>query len=124
MKRFGKNPLGTLITLVTLNIVLDIFAIATWTALPGSGGNLHYVGTSVASIEAAIAAALFALTLFGLIKKQTWAPKTAIAVTLAQRAFATIVFFPSPGIIATLVWSIIIVYFAYKTIKSARGSQI
>jgi hypothetical protein len=124
MKRFGKNPHKTLTTLVALNIVLDIAAIAIWTALPGAGGNLHYVGTSIASIEAAVAAAMFALTLFGLIKKQVWTPKMAIAVTVAQRAFATIVFFPSAGVIATLAWSIIIIYFAVKTIKSAKENQI
>jgi chromate transport protein ChrA len=112
------NPIKTLTRLVALNIVFDAIAIATWTALPSSGGNLHYINTSVASIEAAIAIVLFAVTLFGLTKKQSWAPKAAIAITIIQRTFATIVFFPSPGIIATLIWSIIIIYFAYKTIKT------
>ena len=112
------NSHRMLTRLVALNIVFDAIAIATWTALPSSGGNLHYIDPSVASIEAAIAIVLFAATLFGLIKKQNWAPKAAIAITIIQRTFATIVFFPSPGILATTIWSAIIIYFAYKTIKS------
>jgi len=114
------NPQRTLTRLVALNIVFDAIAIVTWTALPNSGGNLHYIDTSAASIEAAIAATLFVITLFGLIKNQNWAPKAAIAITTIQRTFATIVFFPSPGIIATLIWSLLIVYFAYKDIKAAK----
>lgn len=111
------NPRKMLTRLVALNIVFDVIAIATWTALPSSGGNLQYIDTSLASIEATIAAVLFAATLFGLIKRQIWAPKAAIAITVIQRVFAIIVFFPSPGIAATLIWSIIIIYFAYKTLK-------
>lgn len=114
---FG-NPHKTLTLLVALNIIFDIIAITTWLALPSSGGNLHYIDTSIARAEAAIAVVLFAVTLFGLVKNQSWAPKAAISVTLIQRTFGTIVFFPSPGIVATLIWSIIIIYFAYKTIKS------
>jgi hypothetical protein len=51
--------------------------------------------------EAALAAALFALTLFGLSKKQKWAPILAIVITVTQRVFATYVFFPSPAIAIT-----------------------
>ena len=51
------NPHRTLTRLVVLNIVFEAIAIATWTALPNSGGNLHYINTSTASMEAAIAAA-------------------------------------------------------------------
>ena len=118
MKLFGNNPHKTLTRLVALNITFEIIAIAIWNLLPGSEGNLHYINKSVASIEAAIAAMLFTVTLFGLVKKQRWAPKTAIVITLIQRIFAMTVFFPSPGIVATLIWSIIIVYFAYKPIQS------
>jgi hypothetical protein len=120
--KFG-NPDKMLIRLVSLNIVFDAIAIATWTALPSSGGNLHYISNSVASIEAASAIVLFAVTLFGLTKRQSWSPKAAIAITLIQRTFATIVFFPSPGIITTLIWSIIIIYFAYKTIKTETARK-
>jgi hypothetical protein len=120
MKFFGDNPYKTLTRMVALNIVLDVAAIAIWYSLPGSGGNLLHVETSIAMIEAAIAAGLFAIALLGLTKKQQWAPTLAIVITVAQRIFATYVFFPSPGILATLIWSIIIVYFGYKTIKSTN----
>jgi hypothetical protein len=121
MKLFGNNPYKTLTRLVALNIVFDVAAIAIWASLPGSGGNLHYVGTSTAIAEAAIAIVLFAIALFGLVKKQLWSPILAVGITIAQRIFATYVFFPSPGIIATLIWSIIIIYFAYKTVKTANS---
>ena len=92
MNLFRNNPPKTLTRLIALNIVFEIVAIAIWNGLPGSEGNLHYINKSVASIEAAIAAMLFTITLFGLVKKK-WAPKTVISITIIQRIFATTVFF-------------------------------
>jgi hypothetical protein len=55
------------------------------------------LGFTVVGTEAAVAAVLFAVILFGLMKKKSWAPILAIAVTVVQRVFATYVFFPSTG---------------------------
>jgi hypothetical protein len=118
MKIFGYNPHKTLMRLVVLNIVFDVIAVAMWVGFPEVGGNLHYVGTLAASVEAAIAAGLFAVALLGLARKQLWGLGLAIAVTMAQRIFAAFVFFPSLGIIITLIWSSLIVYFGYRTLEA------
>ena len=118
LKSFGSNLHKTLTRLIALNIVLDIIAIAIWAAFPAIQWSIYRLGFSIVGTEAALAVALFALTLFGLSKKQKWAPILAIAVTVTQRVFATYVFFPSPAIALTLIWSLVIIYFAYKTIKT------
>jgi hypothetical protein len=128
-KYLRANPHKMLSRLVAANIVLDIIAIAFWTAFPATQWSIYRLGFSIVGTEAGLAAAFFALTLFGLIKRKKWAPFLAIAITLTQRAFGTCAFFPNlsdilvqPLIIvpnaATLIWSLTIVYFAYKDIKT------
>lgn len=118
---FGANPHKTLIRLIALNIVLDILAIAVWGAFPATQWSIYRLGFFIVGAEAALAAILFALTLFGLSKRQKWAPILAIAITLTQRIFATYVFFPSPAIAATLIWSLVIIYFAYEDRKTPNA---
>lgn len=122
-KFFGANPHKTLTRLIALSIVFDIAAVAIWAAFPAIQWSIYQLGFAIVGTEAAVAAALFALTLFGLHKKQKWAPPLAIVITVTQRVFGTYVFFPSPAIAATLVWSLVIVYFAYKTMKTPTGNQ-
>lgn len=113
-KFFDANPHKTLTRLIALNIVFDIVAIAIWAAFPAVQWSIYQLGFAIVGAEAALAAALFAVVLFGLRKKRKWAPVLAIAITVAQRVFGTYVFFPSPAIAVTLIWSLVIVYFAYK----------
>ncbi len=113
------NPHTTLTRLIAANIVLDIIAIAIW-AFPATQWSIYRLGVMVAGTEAALAAVLFALTLFGLNKRRMWAPILAIALTVTQRVFATYIFFPSPALALTLIWSLVIVTFAYKDIKTKR----
>jgi hypothetical protein len=128
-KYLRANPHKTLTRLIAANIVLDIIAVAFWTAFPATQWSIYRLGFSIVGTEAALAAALFALTLFGLIKRARWAPFLAIAITVTQRAFSTYAFFPDPANIliqpliltpnvATLTWSLIIIYFAYKDMKT------
>jgi hypothetical protein len=117
VKKFRKIPHKTLTRLVAANIILDIVAIAFWAAFPASQWTIYRLDFLVVGVEAAAAVALFAITLFGLKKTKKWAPMLAIAITVTQRIFATYVFFPSEGIIITLIWSLLIIYFAYMTIK-------
>ena len=122
MSKFSvANPHKILTRLIALNIVLDIIAIAIWAAFPALQWTIYRLGFSIAGPEAAFAAALFAITLFGLSKKQKWAPILAIALTVTQRVFGTYVFFPSPALALTLIWSLVIIFFAYKTIKTPNG---
>jgi hypothetical protein len=104
--------------LVALNIVFDLIALAIWAVFPNLQWSIYRLGFSIVGTEAALAAALFALTLFGLHKKQKWAPILAIIITVNQRVFATYVFFPSPALMITLIWSLVIIYFACKEIKN------
>jgi len=117
-KSLGADPHKILTRLIALSIVFDIIAVAIWAVFPAVQWSIYRLGFFIVGAEAALAAALFALTLFGLRKKQKWAPVLAIAITVTQRVFGTYVFFPSPAIAATLIWSLIIVYFAYKTLKT------
>lgn len=103
---------------VALNIVLDIFALAIWAAFPATQWSIYQLDFTVVGSEAALAAAFFTLTLFGLIRNKRWSPFLAISLTIIQRSFATYVFFPSTAIAITSIWSLLIIYFAYRDIKS------
>ncbi len=119
--RYRKtNPHKMLTLLVASNIFLDSIAIAIWTVEPGTQWSIYQLGFTIVGAEAGVAAAVFAFVLFGLIKKKNWAPLLAIALTMTQRIFATYVFFPSKALLVTLMWSILIIYFAYADIKSKR----
>jgi hypothetical protein len=118
LKSLMIKPQKVLTRLLALNIIFDILAIAIWALFPTIQWSIYRLGFSIVGTEAALAAALFALTLFGLHKKQKWAPILAIIITVTQRVFATYVFFPSPALLLTLIWSLLIIYFAYKEIKN------
>ncbi len=112
---FRKKPRKPLIVLVGANIILDIIAVVLW-QLPELVWTV-YRGYTVAVAEAGVAAALFAIVLFGLIKHKAWAPKLAIGLTIVQRVFATYFFFPSAALALTLIWSLLIIYFAIRIMK-------
>jgi hypothetical protein len=114
----SANPHKTLTQLITANIILDIIAIAIWAALPANTWNgMYRLNSLIASLEAALAAVLFAVTLLGLRGKKEWAPFLAISLTITQRIFAVYVFFPSIAIPIPLIWSLVIIYFAFKDIQ-------
>jgi hypothetical protein len=124
MSKFSKvDPHKMLTNLVASNIVFDILAIAIWFLFPAVQWSIYRLDFLIVGAEAALAATLFALTLFGLRKGKKWAPMLAITITVTQRVFATYVFFPSPAIGLTLIWSLAIIYFAYKKIKKIQAKQ-
>ncbi len=114
MKLFGSNSHRTLKRLIGLSAVLDVVAVAIWITAPSTQTHMN-LSASIVIAEAAISAVLFGLTYFGLAKQTSWAPFLAMAVPITQRIFGSYVFFPSPAIAVTLVWSMFIVYFAYKS---------
>ncbi|HII86015.1 TPA: hypothetical protein HA273_05540 [Candidatus Bathyarchaeota archaeon] len=114
------DPHKILTLLVGLNIILDILAIAIWAIFPGTQWSIYRLGFSIVGTEAALAAVLFTLTLFGIFKRRKWGPFLAIAITVAQRVFGTYVFFPSPAIVVTLIWSSLIVYFAANDLNNSK----
>jgi hypothetical protein len=118
----SSNPHKTLTRLITANIVLDIIAIVIWASLPANTWNgMYRLDSLIASSEAALAAAFFAVSLFGLKKKQKWAPILTIVITVTQRVFAVYVFFPSVAIPIPLIWSLVIIYFALKDIQTSKN---
>jgi hypothetical protein len=118
-KQPNANPHKTLTLLITTNIILDVAAIAIWAGLPANVWNGIYRLDSLAvGSEAALAAMFFAVTLFGLKSKKKWAPILAITITVTQRVFAIYVFFPSIAIPIPLVWSLVIIYFAAKDLRT------
>jgi len=121
-KSSSSNPHKTLTRLITANIVLDIIAIVIWAALPANTWNgMYRLDSLIAGSEAALAAAFFSVTLFGLKKGQKWAPILAIVITVTQRVFAAYVFFPSIAIPIPLIWSLVIIYFAFKDIQTSKN---
>jgi len=116
-RKHGAKPRGILTRLVAANIVLDILAIGLWGIFPATQWSIYRLNFLVVGAEAAAAATLFALTLFGLTKRKKWAPLLAIVVTITQRVFAAYVFFNFSNLIP-LAWSLMIIYFAYKEIKN------
>jgi hypothetical protein len=114
----SNNAHRTLMRLVAANIVLDIVAIVIWAALPaGTWNGMYRLDSLIASVEAAVAAGLFAFTLYCLKRNIKWAPILAIVLTVAQRVFAVYVFYPSYFIPIPMVWSLVIIYFAIKTLR-------
>jgi hypothetical protein len=119
VRKLGAKAHKMLTRMVSANIVLDIGAAAIWVAFPAAGWSVYRLGASIAAAEASMAVVLFALVLLGLIKRKSWAPNLAIVLTIAQRAFATYIFFPSPALGITMIWSLMIIYFAYKEIRTS-----
>jgi hypothetical protein len=122
-RRFRQNPHKTLIRFVAANIILDVLAIAIWGLFPATQWSIYQLDFSIVGVEAALAAVMFTLTLFALIKTKKWAPILAVGLTVIQRAFATYVFFPSIGISLTLIWSLLIIYFAYLDLKQSSTTK-
>jgi uncharacterized membrane protein (UPF0136 family) len=113
-----------LMRLVAANIVLDIVAIAIWAALPaGTWNGMYRLDSLIASVEAAVAAGLFTVTLFCLKRNYHWAPVLAIILTLAQRVFAVYVFYPSYFIPVPMIWSLVIIYYAIKTLRRQNRAK-
>ncbi len=117
--KFRRNPHKVLTRLVAANIILDITAAVTW-LFPETQWSVYQLGYMTAIAEAGLAAAVFAVALYGLRKRKTWAPKLALALTVVQRVFATYIFFPSPALALTLIWSILVAAFAVMDLKARK----
>jgi hypothetical protein len=121
---FAKiGPHKMLTALVASNITLDVIAIAVWAGFPSTQWSIYQLGFTIVGAEAALAAVVYAITLCGLVKKQSWAPLLAIVMTVIQRCFATYVFFPSTAIAVTTIWSLLIIYFAIRDNKFKKSEM-
>jgi hypothetical protein len=113
-----------LIFFVIINIVGDIGNVAFWWANSGSRAaslNSGYIGVTAGVYDALIAgtvvllvvAIVYIVTLFGLIKRMKWAPQLIIAISVANRALALVLYFISPAFAFWAVWSIILIALSY-----------
>jgi hypothetical protein len=113
-----------LIAFVAINIIGDIGNVAFWWANPASrvaSLNTGYIGINAGISNAITAGTLILLVvsfvyivaLFGLLKRLKWAPKLIIAISVANRALAIVLYFISPAFAFWAVWSIILIAVSY-----------
>jgi hypothetical protein len=60
-----------------------------------------------------VVAVVYIAALFGLLKKQKWAPLLVIAISVANRVIALFLYFISPAFAFWAVWTIILVVVAF-----------
>lgn len=122
-----------LIVFIAINIVGDIGNVAFWWTNPASRaaslntGALSFAlgsknALNIASIVLIVVAVIYALALFGLIKKKKWAPQLIIAISVVNRALALVLYQISPAFTFWAIWSIILIvvsYFDWRKINAA-----
>ena len=113
-----------LLLFVAINIIGDIGNVAFWWVSPDSRAaslNTGYIGV-VAGVQNAliagtitllVVAVVYIVVLFGLLKRMKWAPQLIIAISVANRALAIVLYFISPAFAFWAVWSIILIVLSY-----------
>lgn len=121
MSKMLSDSNRILTSLVWVNIALDVLSIPIWIALPltqtSFSGAILTVDPIFAIADAALAAAVFAFALFGIMKKQKWGAYLAFAATISQRVIGAFIFTPNVFMAVELAWSFLIILFAYKEIR-------
>jgi hypothetical protein len=128
MSRIFGDVHKMIMRLVALNAIFDVISIPFWVYLPSlqnaQSQSILTVDPSTAIMNAAVAAAWFAVAFYGIMKWQKWGPILAIAITLAQRVIGFFMFQLNVGIAAEIVWSTLIIYFAYRALKQPRQPKL
>ena len=118
MSKMFADPHKMLIRLVGLNAFFDLISIPLWAILPllssAQPGSTLTVDTTFAVVDAAFAVAVFAIAVFGIMQKHKWGAALAVAGTIAQRIVGVFMFSLNVGMALEVVWSVLIIYFAYK----------
>jgi hypothetical protein len=140
----NRNRINTfLVVLVLINIIGDIGNIIFWYAEPSSRGSL--IGGNIGGIEfkggyiavtagadAAVIAGTTILTivsiiyvvgLYGLLKRRTWAPLLVIAISIANRAMALLLFELNEAFAFFSVWTVILVVVAYLDYRKLSATK-
>lgn len=92
---------------IIINIIGDIGNVALWWAI--GAFNERIAGIIILLIVAAV----YVIALFGLLRKLKWAPLLVIAISVANRALAFVIYLVSPAFAFWAVWTVIIVVLAY-----------
>lgn len=128
MSEIIRNPQRTLIRLVGLNIALDVLSIPLWIAvlLTSTSASLNTltVTTTVAIVDATIAAAAFGVAFFGIVGSKNWGVYLAAAITLGQRVVGAFIFSLNGAMVIEVVWSLLIIYFAYKVLQLHKSAAL
>lgn len=121
-----------LMLFVAINIIGDIGNVIFWWINPDSRGlslNTSIIGISAGPDAALIAgtvillivAAVYAVGLYGLNKKLQWAPLLIIAISIANRALALVLYLISPAFAFWAVWTIILVVLSYLVWRKMKA---
>ena len=112
-----------LMVFVIINIIGDIGNVTFWWANSSSRTSLNpsIIGNAAGPDAALIAgtvtllvvAAVYAASLFGLMKKKLWAPLLVIAISVANRALAVVLYQISVAFAFWAVWTVILVVISY-----------
>jgi hypothetical protein len=134
MKSNSRNWIKIiLIVFVAINIIGDIGNIGLWYANSDSQESLR--GSYIASVTGAenalivgtvilaIVALAYAATLFGLFKKQTWAPLLIIVISVVNRVIGVFLYEFNEAFYIWLVWTIILVALAYLDFRKLQRSH-
>jgi hypothetical protein len=121
-----------LMVLVAINIIGDVGNVVFWWVNPDSRGlslNTGIIGAAAGADAALIAgtvillivAAVYAVGLYGLNKKLQWAPLLIIAISVANRALALVLYLISPAFAFWAVWTIILVALSYLVWRKMKA---
>jgi magnesium-transporting ATPase (P-type) len=131
----NRNRISTILILfVTLNIIGDVGNVAFWWASPDSRTlslNTGYIGNAVGADYALIAgtvillvvAAVYAISLFGLFRKQKWGPILVAAISIVNRVLAVFLYLLSPAFAFWAIWTVILVAVAYLDFKKMQAPK-
>ena len=116
-----------LVRVLWVNIALDMLSIPVWIALwvaaqssITSTSTLN-VDPTIAILDAAAAVALFGLALWGVLQDQKWGSYAAVVATVAQRVVGFFIFQMNVGMALEVVWTAIIVYFAFMNLQRSKA---
>jgi hypothetical protein len=108
---------------VAINVVGEVANAGLWLTSKESRISLDpsYLGIALGSDIAAVVgsavllviAAIYTVSLFGLLKRLQWAPLLVITISLVNRALTVILFVVNPALAVFAIWTIIIVGVAY-----------
>ena len=125
LKAASLGIVGKILMLfIVINIVGDVGNVLVWWTNPSTRAlslNTGYIGVAAGAEGALIAgtvillvvAVVYVVALFGLMRRQNWAPLLVIAISVANRVLALFLYAISAAFLLWAVWTVILVVLAY-----------
>ncbi len=122
-----------LMLFVLINMIGDVGNVIAWWAVPSMPSlSLYnsYIGTAVGndsitliigSVILLVVAAVYAISLGGLLKKMAWAPLLVIAVSIVNRALAVGLYLVSFAFVFWATWTVILVAVAFLDYRKMKA---